>query len=123
MGRRSGSDEETTTSSGGGGETPAIPPPHDRRPVSPPHGAGRTWIGGGGGGHYNYPPLDVHEDGFEDNYFRRRPKSFCMEGRRFAGVVGGGGGLDGTISSRQLSQLSVADETYLRSLAMVGILA
>jgi hypothetical protein len=108
MGRRSGSDEETTSS--------AEPPLPDRRPVSP-HGQGRTWIGGGH--HYQLDGVGggEHEDGFEDNYFRRRPKSFCIEGRRFGGA---GSGVVDVATSRQLSQLSTMDESYLRSLAMVS---
>ena len=48
-----------------------------RRPVSPGPGRnGSTWTGRGTG------HIKDEDDGFDDNYFRRRPKSFYFEGRR-----------------------------------------
>lgn len=65
-----------------------------------PHGKGRTWTG-------HYRPED--DEGFDEGYFRRRPKSFCAENRRF-------GALDPGI---RLSQISGLDDVYMRSIAMV----
>lgn len=46
-----------------------------RRPVSPGPGKyGSTWTGQG--------HVKDEDDGFDENYFRRRPKSFYFEGRR-----------------------------------------
>ena len=48
-----------------------------KRPVSPGPGKnGSTWTGRGIG------HVKDEDDGFDDNYFRRRPKSFYFEGRR-----------------------------------------
>ena len=69
-----------------------------KRPVSPGK-TGTTWTGAGG-------PKTDEDDGFDENYFRRRPKSFYFEGRRF----GGDGGV---------RMPHIADENYLRSMTMV----
>ena len=51
------------------------------------------------------------DDGFDENYFRRRPKSFCMQGdgRRYGSMDPG----------MRLSSTSLAEENYFRSIAMV----
>ena len=61
-----------------------------------------------------YPPWHRpdEDEGFDEGYFRRRPKSFCAENRRF-----GGAAVDPAI---RLSQISGLDEVYVRSLAMVS---
>ena len=75
----------------------------DQRPVSPGK-ASHTWTGNS----YRTGGQD-EDDGFDENYFRRRPKSFCLEGRRY-----------GTMDSGvRMPQMSIADENYLRSMTMV----
>jgi len=72
------------------------------RPISPAK-TSHTWTGN------SYRPGATDEDdGFDENYFRRRPKSFCLEGRRY-------GTMDPGI---RMSQMSIADENYLRSMTM-----
>ena len=71
-----------------------------KRPISPGQ-AGTTWTGAGGA-------KTDEADGFDENYFRRRPKSFYFEGRRFGGDPG-------------VRMSHIADENYLRSMTMVTI--
>ena len=71
-----------------------------KRPISPGQ-TGSTWTGAGG-------PKTDEADGFDENYFRRRPKSFYFEGRRFGGDPG-------------VRMSHIADENYLRSMTMVTI--
>ena len=71
-----------------------------KRPISPGHN-GTTWTGAGA-------PKTDEADGFDENYFRRRPKSFYFEGRRFGGDPG-------------VRMSHIADENYLRSMTMVTI--
>ena len=68
-----------------------------KRPISPGKN-GTTWTGAGG-------HKTDEDDGFDENYFRRRPKSFYFEGRRFGGDPG--------------LRTHIADENYLRSMTMV----
>lgn len=71
-----------------------------KRPLSPSK-TGSTWTGAGG-------PKTDEDDGFDESYFRRRPKSFYFEGRRFGGDPG--------------VRPHIADENYLRSMTMVNFL-
>ena len=75
----------------------------DQRPVSPGKSS-HTWTGNS----YRSGAAD-EDDGFDENYFRRRPKSFCLEGRRYGTMDPG----------MRMSQLSMADENYFRSMTMV----
>ena len=77
-----------------------------KRPVSPnPGKPGNTWTGRGQG-------YKDEDDGFDDNYFRRRPKSFYFDGgRRMCGEAGSGG--------LRMSHVNIADENYFRSMSMV----
>lgn len=75
-----------------------------KRPVSPnPGKPGNTWTGHRQG-------YKDEDDGFDDNYFRRRPKSFYFEGRRMCGEAGSG---------LRMSHVNIADENYFRSMTMV----
>ena len=77
-----------------------------KRPVSPnPGKPGNTWTGRGQG-------YKDEDDGFDDNYFRRRPKSFYFDGgRRMCGEAGSG--------VLRMSHVNIADENYFRSMSMV----
>lgn len=74
----------------------------DQRPVSPGK-TSHTWTGNS----YRSGAPD-EDDGFDENYFRRRPKSFCLEGRRYGTMEPG----------MRMSQMSIADENYIRSMTM-----
>ena len=70
-----------------------------KRPISPGQ-TGTKWTGAG-------QPKTDEADGFDENYFRRRPKSFYFEGRRFGG-------------DPAVRMSHIADENYLRSMTMVS---
>lgn len=70
-----------------------------KRPVSPGRN-GTTWTGNGKAGHNK-----DEEDGFDENYFRRRPKSFYFDQRR--GMCGDQG--------LRMSHANIAEENYFRS--------
>ena len=65
---------------------------------------GSTWTGRGTG-----LPRD-EDDGFDDNYFRRRPKSFYFEGRKLCPPDAGG---------VRMSHVAMGDaENYFRSMTL-----
>ena len=78
---------------------------HVKRPVSPGR-TGTTWTGTRSG-HQD------DEDGFDENYFRRRPKSFYFDTRR------PGPGPDPGVQLR-MSHVNIADENYFRNMTMVN---
>ena len=82
----------------------------NRRPLKNPEQNGKIWTRRAG-------EAD-EEDGFDENYFHRRPKSFCTEGGRVA-VAGSAESVGTVMTADKAQKMSLADEYFIRNLIMV----